>query len=128
MKKFGFGKKSDGGGDEDSLKASLFSRSSKNSSPAPAASNPYAQQPQAADPYAQDNSKYANMGSAGPSGPSPYQAARQGLPSGPGAGRGGLPSGPGAGRAGYGGASPAVDRSPAANAGGYGAEKYSTLR
>ncbi|CZR50553.1 probable protein transport protein SEC9 [Phialocephala subalpina] len=125
MKKFGFSKKSEGG-DEDSLKASLFSsRSSKNASPAPAASNPYAQQP-AADPYAQDNNKYANMGSVGPSGPSPYQAARQnyGLPGGPGAVRGGgLPSGPGAARGGYGGAA-AVDRTPAANGGGYGADKY----
>ncbi|KUJ24086.1 uncharacterized protein LY89DRAFT_713014 [Mollisia scopiformis] len=121
MKKFGF-KKSEGG-DEDSLKASLFSRSSKNASPAPAASNPYAQPQQAADPYAQDNNKYANMGSVGPSGPSPYQAARQGLPSGPGPARGGLPSGPGANRGGYGGA-PAVDRGPAASGGGYGAEKY----
>ncbi|PBP27045.1 transporter sec9 [Diplocarpon rosae] len=116
MKKFGFGKKS-GDGDEDSGRSALFgSRSSKNSSPAPAASNPYAQPPQAADPYAQDNNKYANMGSGG----SPYQQARQnhGLPSGP-AGRGGLPAGPG--RA---GPPPAVNRGPSPNPGGYGNEKY----
>jgi len=119
MKKFGFGKKGDG--DEDSNRSALFSRS-KNSSPAPPASNPYAQPAQAADPYAQDNNKFANMGSVGPSGASPYQQARQqyGLPSGPGAGRGGLPSGPGANRGGA-----AVNRSPAPpNGGGYGAEKY----
>ena len=126
MKKFGFSKKGDG--DEDANRSALFSRSSKNSSPAPAASNPYAQQPQVADPYAQDTNKYANMGNVGPSGSSPYQQARQqyGLPSGPGAGRGGLPSGPGANRGGYGSstAPPAVNRSPAPNSGGYGAEKY----
>lgn len=110
MKKFGFGKKG-GDGDEDSNRSALFSRSSKNSSPAPAASNPYAQPPPAADPYAQDTNKYANM----PSNPSPYQQAKQsyGLPPGP---RGGsLPSGPRGGSA----APP-----PQANGGGYGAEKY----
>lgn len=92
MKKFGFGKKD------------------KSASSAPAAAaNPYAAQPQPeADPYAQEP-KYANMGAANPS---PYQAARQGLPSGP--GRGGLPGGPGAARG------PA----PPANGGGYGASKY----
>lgn len=123
MKKFGFGKKG-GDGDEDSNRSALFSRSSKNSSPAPAASNPYAQPSQAPDPYAQDNNKYANMGPVGPSGASPYQQARQNyaLPSGPGAARGGgLPGGPAPGR---GPAPPAVSRNPAPNAAGYGAEKY----
>jgi hypothetical protein len=125
MKKFGFGKKGDDG-DEDSNRSALFSRSSKKSSPAPAASNPYAQPPQAADPYAQDTNKYANMGPVGPSGPSPYQSARQqtygGLPSGPGAGRGGLPTGPGPNR----GPSPgsAYGRAAPSNGSGYGAEKY----
>ncbi len=122
MKKFGFGKKSNEG-EEDSNRSALFgSRSSKNSSPAPAASNPYAQPPQAADPYAQDNNKYANMGSIGPSGASPYQQARQnyGLPNGP-AGRGGLPGAPGAGRAGL---PPAVNRGPSPNPRGFAAEKY----
>jgi len=110
MKKFGFGKKG-GDGDDDSSRSALFgSRSSKNSSPAPAASNPYAQPPQAADPYAQDNNKYANMGPVGPSGASPYQQARQNY---------GLPSGPGAAR---GAPSPAVNRGP--SPGGYAAEKY----
>jgi hypothetical protein len=127
MKKFGFGKKGDDG-DEDSARSALFSRSSKKSSPAPAASNPYAQPPQAADPYAQDTNKYANMGSVGPSGPSPYQAARQGygLAGGPGAGRGGLPSGPGPNRGPSGGGSPApaYSRAPASTGSGYGAEKY----
>ena len=125
MKKFGFGKKSSNG-DEDSNRSALFGgRSSKNSSPAPAASNPYAQPPPVADPYAQDNNKYANMPpqqSYGPSGPSPYQQARQGPPI-----RGnGLPSGPAAGRGAYVASPtpPAVNRSPMSNGGGYGAEKY----
>ena len=136
MKKFGFGKKGDG--DEDSNRSALFGRSSKNSSPAPATSNPYAQpvatnsnpyaQPtQTADPYTQDNNKYANMPppAYGPSGPSPYQQARQnyGLASGPAPSRGDLPSGPSPSRGGY-GAAPAPSRSPAPNGGGYGAEKY----
>lgn len=114
MKKFvGFGKKS-GDGDK-----------SKNSSPAPAASNPYAQPSQAADPYAQDTNKYANMGRpSGPSGPSPYQQAKSqyGLPTGPRAG--GLPSAP---RGGY-GASPAPppseNGSDEPTVGGYGADRY----
>lgn len=121
MKKFGFKKNRDG--DEESSRSALFGRSSKNSSPAPAADNPYAQpQPQANDPYAQDNNKYA----FGPSGPSPYQQARVGLPNGPGAGRGGLPGGPSPSRGGYGAspAPPALDRAPPSNGSGYGAEKY----
>jgi hypothetical protein len=139
MKKFGFSKKGDG--DEDSNRSALFGRSSKNSSPAPAASNPYAQPPQASDPYAQDNNKYANMPAAsyGPSGPSPYQQAKQtygvagrpepgrgGLPSGPASNRGGLPGGPAPNRGGYGASQtpPAVNRSPTPSGGGYGAEKY----
>ncbi len=89
MKKFGFGKKK--------------GSSSGTSSPAPS-DNPYAQVAPAADPYAQDGNKYANMG---PSGPSPYQQARQQIGAG-----GGLPGGPG------------PNRTPAANGGGYGAEKY----
>jgi hypothetical protein len=107
MKKFGFGKKG-GDGDEDSNRSALFSRSSK-SSPAPANSNPYAQPPPAADPYAQDTNKYANM----PTNPSPYQQARQGLPTGPRGG--GLPGGPRGGN---------VAPPPQANGGGYGADKY----
>lgn len=121
MKKFGFKKKGDG--DEESSRSALFGRSSKNASPAPASSNPYATPQASADPYAQDTNKYANMGDTnqyGPSGPSPYQQARQGMPTGPGAGRG-LPSGPRGGS--YGGA-PAVNRAPDSNGGGYGAEKY----
>ncbi|KAL3424787.1 plasma membrane snare protein [Phlyctema vagabunda] len=116
MKKFGFGKKSGSGDatDEEASRSSLFSRSSKNSSPAPASSNPYAQPPPASDPYAQDTNKYANMG---PSGPSPYQQARAGLPQGPRAG--GLPSGPGASKGGYGG-----QLEGAAASGGYGADRY----
>jgi len=109
MKKFGFGKK--GEDDDESTKSALFGRSKK-SSQAPAASNPYAQQ-QTPDPYAQDTNKYANM--PPPSG-SPYQQARQGLPSGPGAGRG-LPNGP------LGGV-PASSGNQSPNPVGYGAEKY----
>jgi hypothetical protein len=97
MKKFGFGRKTS---------------DSKSSSPAPSSDNPYAQQA-APDPYAapaqQDTKKYANMP---PSNPSPYQSARQGLPSGP--GRGGLPGGPAASRG-------PASAGPGA---GYGASKY----
>lgn len=114
MKKFGFGKKSgDGGGDEDSSRSALFGGRSKNSS---AVANPYAQQAQSADPYAQDNTKYANMGSAAHSGASPYQQqTRQNYaqPNGPG--------GPGVGRP---GPPPAVNRGPSPNPPSYGAEKY----
>ncbi|KAG0650741.1 transport sec9 [Hyphodiscus hymeniophilus] len=127
MKKFGFGKKGDDR-DEDSARSALFSRSKK-SSPAPVASNPYAQPPQAADPYAQDTNKYANMGPVGPSGPSPYQAARQNLGHPGGSPAGGLPSGPGQNRGPSGGppggsSAPAYGRAPASNGSGYGAEKY----
>lgn len=118
MKKFGF-KKKGGEGDDDANRSALFGKPSKNS--APAASNPYAQQPQGVDPYAQDTNKYANMGSVGPSGASPYQQARQQyLAGGP---PGGLPNGPGAARGGY-GAPSAVNRNPSPNPGGYGADKY----
>ncbi|MCJ1470851.1 Protein transport protein S9 plasma membrane t-SNARE [Pseudocyphellaria aurata] len=48
MKKFGFGKKSEG--DEDSNRSALFGSRSKNKSPNPSA-NPYAQPPSASDPY-----------------------------------------------------------------------------
>lgn len=124
MKKFGFGKKGDG--DDDSNRSALFGRSSKNSSPASAASNPYAQPPPASDPYAQDTNKYANMPSPayGPSGPSPYQQARQnyGAGGGPGPGRpAGLPGGPAPNRD---GSSPVPSRSPQPTGSGYGAERY----
>jgi protein transport protein SEC9 len=114
MKKFGFGKK--GEGDEDSNRSALFG-SRKNKAPANPGANPYAQQPTGADPYAQEDNKYANMGHVGPSGPSPYQQAKQQYTS----PAGGLPSGPGPNR--Y-GTPPAVNRAPAANGGGYGADKY----
>jgi hypothetical protein len=126
MKKFGFGKKDESS--EDAARSSLFSRSSKNSSPAPAASNPYAQtvssssnpyaqSAPAADPYAQDTNKYANMG---PPAASPYQQARQNYGVAP--GRGGLPTGSASNR----GPSPGPQnsRSPAPNSGGYGSDKY----
>lgn len=55
MKKFGFGKKADG--DEEHSRFS-FGRSSKTSSPAPAVSNPYAQQAPI-DTYSKDNNNPA---------------------------------------------------------------------
>lgn len=128
MKKFGFSKKGDG--DDDSNRSALFGRSSKNNSPAPAASNPYAQPPPASDPYAQDNNKYANMPPPSYGASSPYQQARQqyGLAGGPEPSRGGLPSGPAPNRGGY-GESPApraYSRSPQPAGAGYGAERYGT--
>ncbi len=111
MKKFGFGKKS---GDDSG-------RSSKNASPAPASSNPYAQASAEPDPYAQ-GSNYAPVNA------SPYQQAKAasygGLPNGA---TNGLPSGPGAARGGYG--APPPGRAPANNYGpsngaAYGADRY----
>ncbi|KAI9684179.1 MAG: Protein transport protein S9 plasma membrane t-SNARE [Trizodia sp. TS-e1964] len=62
MKKFGFGKKSSTGDDnDDANRNALFgSRSSKSS--APASSNPYATAAAPQDPYSQDNNKYSGMG------------------------------------------------------------------
>lgn len=108
MKKFGFGKK-DKSGDG----------SSKSSSPAPASSNPYAQQSSAPDPYAQDTNKFAGMNQ------SPYQQARAGLPSGPRGG--GLPSGPKRGTGSYGAPTPEPENkydAPSSNGPAYGADKY----
>ncbi|CAM1507359.1 Fc.00g070000.m01.CDS01 [Cosmosporella sp. VM-42] len=81
MKKFGFGKKGDEGGDDN--RRALFSR--KKSSQSSTSDNPYAQQG-GNDPYA-DNAKYANM--------TPYQQARAGLGNGPRPGGPGGPGGPG---------------------------------
>ncbi|TQS39432.1 hypothetical protein Golomagni_00043 [Golovinomyces magnicellulatus] len=104
MKKLGFGKKSNG--DEEHGR-SLFGRSSKNSSPAPPASNPYAQTQAPSDPYLQDK----NIGS------STNFATRQnnGAPIGSGNPRGGpVPTNASAGYGanGYG------------SGGGYGASRY----
>ncbi|PSS23021.1 hypothetical protein M430DRAFT_16958 [Amorphotheca resinae ATCC 22711] len=130
MKKFGFGRRGDG--DEDSNRLALFGSRSKSTSPAPASSNPYAQPPPAADPYAN-----TPQPSYGPSGPSPYQQAKQtylapattaapAAAPGFGAGRGGLPNGPAPYNGGYGGppAPAAVSRTPAPNGGGYAADRY----
>jgi hypothetical protein len=105
-----FGKKKSGD-DDDSGRSALFSRSKK-SSPAPSASNPYAQPPPAADPYA-DTNKYGGMG------PTPYQQAKSDVGPPGGSRAGGLPSGPGAGApgGGYG-----ADRY--GSGGGYGANRY----
>ncbi|KAI9845796.1 MAG: Protein transport protein S9 plasma membrane t-SNARE [Sclerophora amabilis] len=122
MKKFGLGKKSSdaGNNDEASSRSALFgSRSSKNSSPAPSASNPYAQ-PQhrgSPDPYAQDTNKYAGMGQSygnprailsGGGGPAPPRGGH-GMSGG---------SGPGDGDK-YGGSSGNYN-----NRGGYGEDRF----
>ena len=116
MKKFGFGKKGDS--EEDGNRSALFG-SRKNKAGQPPNSNPYAQQPATTDPYAQEDNRHAQIGYVGPSGPSPYQQAKQQYVS-PSAG---LPSGPAPSRGGYGGP-PAVNRAPVSNGGGYGADKY----
>jgi hypothetical protein len=114
MKKFGFGKKS--AGDKN--------RSSENSSPAPASSNPYAQPQQAPDPYAQDTNKYAAMGQ------SPYQQAKSsyGLSTGPSSSQGGYAArGPPPARGSYGDdydAPPAYGADKYGSGGGYGANRY----
>ncbi|KAM5443672.1 Protein transport protein S9 plasma membrane t-SNARE [Microsporum ferrugineum] len=66
MKKFGFGKKSDDGGD-DSNRSALFGSRSKNKSPAPS-NNPYAQPPPSTDPYSQSGHRpqaYGGMNQPG---------------------------------------------------------------
>ncbi|KAH8910724.1 hypothetical protein BR93DRAFT_286759 [Coniochaeta sp. PMI_546] len=126
MKKFGFGKKSEGD-DDDRNRAGLFGRKKL----APQEENPYAQQP-AEDPYARMTpyqQARANL-AAGPQAPRPGAA---GLPSGPRPGAGGLPSGP-AQRNGYGTPPPSYQGSPQVGggyapdkfgaAGGYGASRY----
>ncbi|KAK2855706.1 hypothetical protein FQN49_004923 [Arthroderma sp. PD_2] len=66
MKKFGFGKRNDDGGD-DSNRSALFGSRSKNKSPAPS-NNPYAQPPPSTDPYSQPGSRpqaYGGMSQQG---------------------------------------------------------------
>ncbi|KAJ9161356.1 Plasma membrane snare protein [Coniochaeta hoffmannii] len=117
MKKFGFGKKSEGD-DDDRNRSSLFGRKK----PAAQEENPYAQQP-AEDPYARMTpyqQARANL-AAGPQAPRPGAA---GLPSGPRPGGGGLPSGPGpAQRNGYGTPPPSYQGSPQVG-GGYAPDKF----
>lgn len=125
MKKFGFGKKSEGE-DDDRNRSGIFGRKK----PAPQDDNPYAQQP-AEDPYARMTpyqQARANL-AAGPQGPRPGTV---GLSSGPGIG---LPSGP-APRNGYGTPPPSYQGSPQVAggyapdklgaAGGYGSNRYDT--
>jgi len=128
MKKFGFGKKSEGD-DDDRNRSGLFGRKK----PAAQEENPYAQQP-AEDPYARMTpyqQARANL-AAGPQAPRPGAA---GLPSGPRPGGGGLPSGPGpAQRNAYGTPPPSYQGSPQVGggyapdkfgaAGGYGSNRY----
>lgn len=112
MKKFGFGKKTEGENDDRS-RPGLFGRKK----PAPQDDNPYAQQP-AEDPYARMTpyqQAKANL-AAGPQGPSPGAV---GLPSGPGAG---LPSGP-TPRIGYGTPPPSYHGSSQVG-GGYAPDKF----
>jgi hypothetical protein len=118
MKKFGFGKKSEGD-DDDRNRAGLFGRKK------PAASkeeNPYAQQP-AEDPYARMTpyqQARANL-ATGQQAPRPGAA---GLPSGPRPGAGGLPSGPGPyQRTDYATPPPSYQGSPQVG-GGYAPEKF----
>jgi hypothetical protein len=95
MKKFGFGKKSDG--DDDSNRAALFGN--KKGSPAPSA-NPYAQPAPANDPYTAAappmtgaQSAYKSYQNAPIGGGLPGGPRAGGLPGGP-RGGGGLPGGP----------------------------------
>ncbi|OIW35319.1 hypothetical protein CONLIGDRAFT_627381 [Coniochaeta ligniaria NRRL 30616] len=128
MKKFGFGKKSEGD-DDDRKRGGLFGRKK----PAAQDDNPYAQQP-AEDPYARMTpyqQARANI-AAGPQAPRPGAAD---LPSGPRPGGGGLPNGP-AQRNGYGTPPPSYQGSPQVGggyapdkfgaAGGYGGNRYDT--
>ena len=108
MGKFGLGKKKDDG-DEDKQRSALFSRS-KNKSPNPQTSNPYANLPNPADAYNAAKSKAGVPGYA-QRGPSPAPpAAQQG-------GRSGYPDEK---KGGYGG----MNDAPARNGGGYGADRY----
>lgn len=123
MKKFGFGKKSEG--DEDSNRSALFGSRSKNKSPNPSA-NPYAQPPSASDPY--NNAKL----SAGVGGinrvPSPANGgpARQGAYGGlSGSGYGGDNKSGGDNK--YGSANDSVSKSgsvASGSAGGYTSDRY----
>lgn len=110
MKKFGFGKKGSGGGDDgdDASRSALFGR--KKASPTPQSDNPYAQQGDVNDPYA-DTAKYANV--------TPYQQARQGLGGGPRPG-----GGPDASAHGQAPNSGSKYGGAAAHAPGYGADRY----
>ncbi|KAB5580487.1 hypothetical protein GE09DRAFT_1051044 [Coniochaeta sp. 2T2.1] len=127
MKKFGFGKKSEGD-DDDRNRAGLFGRKK----PAPQDDNPYAQQP-AEDPYAR-KTPYQQARADLAAGPQAHRPGAAGLPSGPRPGAGGLPSGPAAQRNGYGTPPPSYQGSPQVGsgyapekfgaAGGYGSNRY----
>lgn len=135
MKKLGFGKKGSEG--DDPNRSALFgSRSSKKSLPAPASSNPYAQNNQPPDPYTQARFN-AGIG-VPPGGHGPLNSARGEGYSGRGGGAygsdnndGGMNGrGPGAdnkygagtGAGGYGGGGYGADRY--GNQNGYGADRY----
>ncbi len=82
MKKFGLGKRSER--DEDSGRLALFGSRSKNKSPAPPSTNPYAQTVAPPDPYTQAKMNARIMPPAQPTGgPRLPPGAGRGLPSGP---------------------------------------------
>ena len=108
MGKFGLGKKKDDG-DEEKQRSALFSRS-KNKSPNPQTTNPYANLPTPADAY---NAAKAKAGVPGYAqrGPSPAPPATQQ------SGRGGYPDEKKGGSAN-------MNDGPARNGSGYGADRY----
>jgi hypothetical protein len=128
MKKFGFGKKSEGD-DNGRKSAGLFGRKK----PAAEEENPYAQQP-AEDSYAR-MTPYQQARANLAAGPQASRPGAAGLPSGPRPGAGGLPSGPGpAQRNAYSTPPPSYQGSPQVSggyapdkfgaAGGYGSNRY----
>lgn len=125
MKKLGIGKKKDEG-DEEKQRSSLFGGRSKNKSPNPQTTNPYANLPTSADAYNQAKAKAGVPGYAqrGPSpAPPPTQQAGYGSPNGglpdeKKGGYGGYPNEKKSG--GYGG----IGEGPPQNGGGYSGGGY----
>ena len=131
MKKLGLGKKKDDG-DEDKQRSALFGGRSKNKSPNPQTSNPYANLPTSSDAYNQAKAKagvpgYTQRGPS-PAPPAAQQNGRQGLGGGYpdekrggyGGMNGGYPDEKKTG--GYGG----MTEGPARNGSGYGPDRYGT--
>ncbi|KAF3484039.1 transporter sec9 [Arthroderma uncinatum] len=120
MKKFGFGKRSDDGG-EDSSRSALFGSRSKNKSPAAPNNNPYAQPPPSTDPYSQPGSRpqaYGGMSQPGSYQNNPSKQAYGGSEKGYGSSNGGFAPGKQGNQGSYG-----QDRyggGPPSNSGGYG--------
>lgn len=135
MRKFGLGKKGDR--DDDSNRLALFGSRSKNKSPAPPSSNPYAQPAAPPDPYTQAKINAGVMppqstGHGSGRGPSPGPPLIRGQPDGP-ASRGaygGLnrPVNNGPPTQGYGSDNKYMDSNGGGygSGGGYGADKYAS--